>query len=136
MRFRHDVLIERPGCAVAAFALIADLDRLPERFPELPPVRVVVDERGAAGHAVELGPAATALRITVTEVGPGMAIAYQYSNGITQQWRVTDHYDAGCMVTVLAEIPGLSPGQEAEQYREGLLHDLAAIKEIVAPPGE
>ena len=132
MRFRQDVLIEQPGCAVATFALIADLERLPERFPELPPPRVVEDQGGAAGHAVELGPVATALRITVTRVGPGMAIAFAYSNGITQQWRVTDHHDAGCMVTVLAEIPGLSPGEEAEQYREGLLHDLAAIKRIVA----
>lgn len=114
-----------------AFALVSDLHRLGERFPELPPVRVVHDAKGAAGHVVELGPPATALRITVALVGPGMSIAFDYSNGIMQQWRITDHHDAGCLVTVLVEVEGLIPSEEAEQYRGGLLQDLATIKQLV-----
>ena len=130
MRFRHDILIERPQCAVNAFALVADLNRLPERLPGIP-VRMVEDHAGAVGHAVDVGDGDTAMRVTVTALGPGMSVAFEYGNGITQQWRVTDHHDAGCMVTVVAEVDTLVPSDAAEEYRGGLLHDIAMIKRIV-----
>ena len=129
MRFRHNILIERPGCAVDTFALIADLGRLPERLPGLD-VRVVEDCQGGAGHTVEVG-GENGMRITVTQLGPGMSIALRCSDGTTQQWRVSDHYEAGCMVTVIVDAEGLVPGEAAEQYRGGLLRDLAEIKRLV-----
>lgn len=131
MRLRHDIFIDRPYCATTAFALVADLGRLPERFPELPPPRVREDRAGAAGHAVEIGPEGSAIRITVTRLGPGLAIALDYSNGIAQDWRVVDHGTAGCMLSVIVELARVTPGEEAEQYRAGLLADLETIRHLV-----
>lgn len=130
MRFRHDILIERSMCAVDAFALVADLSRLPERLPGVP-VRVLTNRDGAAGHVVEVGEGDKAMQVTVTALGPGMSVAFAYANGIRQQWRVTDHGQAGCMVTVIVEVDSLVPGEEAEEYRGGLLHDLASIKHVI-----
>lgn len=131
MRFRHDFVLERPRCASAAFALIADHARLRERRPDAPPVRTIDDRAGGVGHTVELGTGADAVRCETRTLGPGLAVVHAYSNGVTMHWRVRDFQDQGAIVTLLAEVAGLEPGPEAERFRAGLLDDLERIKRVV-----